>query len=70
MPDAYIGQKSNIWFPHHCRIQRILKEDSNGLYVSYQNQRVSVRPDKNCLGEIIRGRYIGIHPKLAKILEK
>ena len=51
MPDAYIGKKVNVWFPYECRTQRILREDSNGLYVSYQGQRV-------------RGRYIGIHPKV------
>jgi len=64
-----LGQKVNVWFPHYCKkIQRKLKEDSNGLYVSYQNQRCSVRPNRNCLDEVIKDYYVGIHPKLARML--
>lgn len=66
--DEFINKKVNVWFPHYCRIERILKEDSNGLYVKYQNQRCSVRPHKNHLGENIYKSYIGTHPKLAKLL--
>lgn len=62
--DEMLGKKINVRFPYYCKIQRILKEDINGLYVSYQNQRCGVKPDTNCLGEVIKGRYIGIYPKV------
>ncbi len=62
--DEMLGKKINVRFPYYCKIQRILKEDINGLYVSYQNQRCGVKPDTNCLGEVIKGRYIGTHPKV------
>lgn len=70
--DECVGKKIGVWFPHYCKseIQRILKEDYKGLYVNYQNQRCSVRPYKNYYGEVICGRYIGIHPKLAKSLDR
>lgn len=65
--DKMLGKKINVRFPYYCKIERILKEDSNGLYVDYQNQKCSVKPDTNCLGEVIKGHYTGIHPNLVKL---
>lgn len=61
--------KVTVTFPHYGRrVQRVLRQDANGLYVSYQGQRVAVRPALNSLGEAIEGHYIGRHPMLEQVL--
>ena len=63
MPDDYINKKVTIRFPGYCKIQRVLKQDESGLYIKYQGQRVSIKPNTNALGEPIRGYYVGNYPK-------
>ena len=59
-----IGKTVTITFPHYGRITRVLCEDYQGLYVKYQNRRVSVRPDRSGMGEVIPGYYLAKHPKI------
>lgn len=63
---TYIGKRVTVTFPHYGRIQRVLCQDWQGLYVKYKGHRVSVRPDTTAMGEILPGYYIGLHPKLMK----
>ncbi len=62
--------KVTVTFPHYGRVKRVLRQDYNGLYIRYQGQRCAVRPETNCLGEVVEGFYVGRHPKLEKILER
>lgn len=61
-----IGKRVTVTFPHYGRIQRVLCQDWQGLYVKYKGHRVSVRSDTTAMGEILPGYYIGLHPKLMK----
>lgn len=60
----YIGKRVTVTFPHYDKVQRTLREDENGLFVKYHNQRCSVRPDTTALGDVVPGYYIGKHPKI------
>ena len=59
-----IGTKITVTFPHYGRITRVLREDYQGLYVKYQGHRVSVRPERSGMGEVIPGYYLAKHPKI------
>lgn len=65
-----VGKKIIVIFPGYKRdrIIRTLAEDKDGLFVRYQNQRVSVRPYETGSRETLPGYYLGIHPKLARQL--
>ena len=58
-----VGQRVTIDFPHGKRIQRMLQEDKDGLYVKYMNQRIAVQPKTNWMGEFFGGYYIGKKPE-------
>ncbi len=59
-----IGKRVTVTFPHYGKIQRVLCQDWQGLYVKYQGHRVSVRPERSGMGEVIPGYYLGKHPKI------
>jgi len=54
-----LGRKVTVLFPHYCKVERVLKQDQNGLYVNYKGMRVPVK-------HRMPGRYIGIHPRILK----
>lgn len=54
------NNKVKIYYLHYTRIEQELHEDDNGLYTTFQGQRLACSPALNNLNEPIPGVYIGL----------
>jgi len=61
MPDPNVGKKVKVAIPGKRSIERVLKEDHQGLYVDYQNEVIRVDPVLNEFGEHNTRNYIKIY---------
>ena len=57
-------QKVQIYYLYYTRIEQEIHEDDNGLYTTFQGQRLACSPALNTLNETIPGVYIGIQLQL------
>ena len=55
---VYISQK---------KIERVLHEDVNGLYIRYKGERVPCRPDLYTLNVLF---FVALEPKLRRLIER
>ncbi|HHY73261.1 MAG TPA: hypothetical protein GX497_08545 [Bacillus bacterium] len=62
--NSFVGKKVKVYI-NGKNVERVLREDKDGLYIRFENERVAVRPELNCLDEVIPGAFIKIHTKKA-----
>jgi len=53
-------KKVQIYYLQYNRIEQELQEDDNGLYTTFQGQRLACSPALNTLNETIPGVFIGV----------
>lgn len=54
------NEKVQIYYLHYTRIEQEIHEDDNGLYTTFQGQRLACNPALNNRNETIPGVYIGL----------
>lgn len=57
--NSMIGKKVRVYMSFR-KVERVLREDRNGLYIRLTNQRVTVRPDTTTLNIL---HFLAIEPK-------
>ncbi|AJA42436.1 hypothetical protein BH791_gp02 [Bacillus phage BalMu-1] len=64
--EEMIGKKVRIYISGK-KIERVLRSDSQGLYIRFEKERVSVRPDESTLNVL---SFLALSPKNAAAIEK
>lgn len=60
-----IGKKVTVYLSLKKYI-KVLREDTNGLFVKFQKERVTVHPDKNGLNILF---FTGLEPKNSRAIK-
>ncbi|MED1563910.1 hypothetical protein P4U44_18755, partial [Alkalihalobacillus alcalophilus] len=64
--EEMIGKKVRIYISGK-KIERVLRSDSQGLYIRFEKERVSVRPDESTLNVL---SFLALSPKNAAAIER
>lgn len=58
-----IGKKVTAYFGFNGKVEKVLHEDKDGLFIRFKGQRVFCRPDTITLNIL---RFIALDPKIVK----